>query len=252
MLELDLDLPPGVLLDPPAPDLGQLAARHGAIWFTATQPHCVVDGGRVVEIAAFGADITARPVDGNTLNCRHSVAGGSPSLAMTARMACGFSADLGAVGPCLGLFVIFSAPDSPARTLVAVSAEGSRDYLYLSHDDGTLFLGRRNGNAVASVPAPAAAQRPILALARIDSAGLAVSVDGGPPVSVPDAEAVLEGDVTTFIGCRRQREGLYKTLGAGHIYDAGFLPSIDPFSDDLAPLRQALIARVKGLGADGV
>ena len=252
MLELDLDLPTGALLDPPAPDAVQLAARHGVIWFTAAQPHCVVDGGRVVEMTALGADITARPVDGNALNCRHATTDNFPFLAMTARTACGFSADLGAVGPCWGLFAIFSAPDVPARTLVAAAAAGSRDYLYLSHDEGTLWLGRRNGDAVASVPAPAAGQRPILALARSDSAGLALSVDGGTPVRAPDAAAALEGDVTGFIGCRRQREGLYKTLGAGHIYDVGFLPRLDPFSDDSAQLRQALLARIKGLSANGV
>lgn len=252
MLIVDLDLPPGALLAPPAPDATDLAQKAGALWFTAERPDCQVSDGRVRQLQARGRDLVALPVEGNDLNCRHVVSGGGEYLSLTARTACGFSTELGDIAPCLGLFVIFSAPDGPAQTLAAVVAHGSRDYLFLNHDDGALTLGRRNADTAASVPVPAAARRPVLALARVDQTGLALSVDDGPIVEVPDPEALQDGAHTGFIGCRRQRAGLLKSLGAGHIYDVGFMPDTDPFSAGLADFKAALTARAKGHGAHGV
>ena len=64
--------------------------------------------------------------------------------------------------------------------------------------------------------------------------------------------ALPVGAVTGFIGCRRQRAGLYKTLGAGHFYDIAFMPGLDVFSPASDTLRTAMKTRVQEIGANAV
>ncbi|MEM9475461.1 MAG: hypothetical protein AAGA71_09215 [Pseudomonadota bacterium] len=250
MLTVDMDLPPGALLAPGGGDAAHMAAELGIVWFTAQTPECRVSDGRVKAIEAVGGGVVAQPVDGNAGNCRHMAANGSAYLSMTDRVACGFSADIGSVSDVLSFAVIFAAPNGPARTLAAVSAEGSRDYIALTQDAHDLTLARRNGAEIAITCPPS--DRPALALARIDAEGLALAMADGPPVRVDDPAALPMGRVTGFIGCRRQRAGLYKTLGAGHFYDVAFMPGLNAFSPALDTLCSAMTTRVQEIGAHAV
>ena len=250
MLTVDMDLPPGALLAPGGGDAAHMAAEMGVVWFTAQAPECRVSDGRVQAIEAVGGGAVAHPVDGNAGNCRHMTGNGSAYLSMTDRVACGFFADIGSVSDVLSFAVIFAAPNGPARTLAAVSAEGSRDYIALTQDADHLTLARRNGAEVAITGPPS--DRPALVLARIDEKGLALAMADGPPVRVEDPAALPVGSVTGFIGCRRQRAGLYKTLGAGHFYDIAFMPGLDVFSPALDTLRTTMKTRTQEIGAHAV
>ncbi|MEL6642572.1 MAG: hypothetical protein AAFQ79_01445 [Pseudomonadota bacterium] len=250
ILTLDVDLPPGALLPAVGPDAAHMAAERGVVWFSANPPGCRVADGRVEGIEAVGGGSVAEPVEENTGNCRHVVANGQAYLSLTDRSACGFSAEIGSVSGVLSFAVIFAAPKGPARTLAAVSAAGARDYIALTQDARNLTLARRNG-AEIGVRCPPLDQ-PVLVLARVDADGLWLAQGDGPPVHAADPEALPTGPVAGFIGCRRQRAGLYKTLGAGHLYDIAFMPEIDVFSPALDTLRAAMVARTEDIGAYAV
>lgn len=250
MLMLDADLPPGALLPTAGPDAAHMAAESGVVWFSANPPGCRVGDGRVEAIEAVGGGPVAEPVEQNTRNCRHVGANRSAYLSLTDRMACGFSAEIGSVSDVLSFAVIFAAPKGAARTLAAVSAAGSRDYIALTQDARDLTMARRNGAEIGFTCPPS--DQPVLILARVDADGLWLAQGDRPPVHAADPEALPTGAVTGFIGCRRHRAGLYKTLGSGHLYDIAFMPKMDVFSPSLDTLRAAMVARTENLGAHGV
>jgi hypothetical protein len=237
MLVIDMDLPPGALLtaeDAPLPrDLGGLRYGPGegaASRLTALDP--VPEGPRAVAVA------------GNADGCRVEEAGGARYLAFETGLPRGFATEAPVEMGAASLAVLFRAPEGEARTLAALCAPGSRDYLHLTVRDGAAEFAWRDAPGAAVEVGDVGA--PVLLMASAAGGVLSVGTDRTGPVRA-EAAAFAAGPWTLFIGCRRQREGLKGTLGAARIADVVLYPDTDIFGDAAAPLRAALLARLKDL-----
>jgi hypothetical protein len=238
MLVIDMDLPQGALLAeaeaPPLPrNLGGL--RYGPE--ARAEPrlrvlHPVPEGPRAVA------------VKGNADGCRVEETGGARYLAFEAGLPRGFATETPIEMRTASLAVVFRAPEGEARTLAALCAPGSREYLHLTVRDGTAeFAWRDTPGAAVEVGDMRA---PVLLMASAAGGVLSVGTDAAGPVRTETA-AFAAGPWTLFIGCRRAREGLKGTLGAARIADVVLYPDVDLFGDEAAGLRAALLAHLEDL-----
>jgi hypothetical protein len=238
MLVIDMDLPKGALLaeaeEPPLPRaLGGLRYGPGG----SAEPrlrvlHPVPEGPRAVA------------VEGNAEGCRVEATGGARYLAFEAGLPRGFATEAPLEMGAASLAVVFRAPEGDARTLAALCAPGSRDYLHLTVRDGAAEFAWRD--APGATVAVGDMREPVLVMASAVGGVLSIGTDRAGPVRA-EAAGFAAGPWTLFIGCRRAREGLKGTLGAARVADVVLFPDVDLFGDEAAGLRAALLAHLEDL-----
>jgi hypothetical protein len=138
---------------------------------------------------------------------------------------CGFT--LAGAVPKVGPFtaaVIFESPDDDARSLFALNTGASNNMIFLSEADGLLFAKDRAGSVEVSLPAPVRSAARRLVIVSFTGRELHLWAGGVMATGAGRPEG-LDAPADLFIGCRSNRPGLQKTLGASRIYDVMFWPT---------------------------
>lgn len=230
MLELDMDLPPGVRADAARPLLREQMADAGALWLEGLREAFATDAetGAVTEWRDSICGCVAHPTEPNIGHTLLSEADSLCGLALRAGTHCGLVVDKVDPDPAgWSMAVIYLPPETGgARTLLTLNA-GSGDgrsatYLFLS-DDGDRFTVKGTGSALElTAPVEGPRSRPRLATVTQRGSELAFQENGGAIHSAVGSDAALLGNADLFIGCRSHRPGLLKTLGASVILEVLF------------------------------
>ena len=122
--------------------------------------------------------------------------------------------------------ILHPEPRQPGGTVLSLRPLDGSGYLFLSVEDGTARIGRKDGDLSLSLPVPEGA---ILLHLALSDGRIALSVNGGPPQRL---SAALQGGADLYIGCRDGRGGLKNKLGAFRLSDLMVWP--DGPAPDLA------------------
>ncbi len=221
-LTLALNLPSAVLVGGEAAALCDELAPLDATWFTARPAHVEAQG---AEITAWSAQNGKRavpivPNSGNSRFCTSPPAG----FVFQTGVHCGLS--LRHIAPSAAQFSVavrYSAPDEDARTLLSVNTGQANNMIFLSDSDG-LITAKDKGNALSvELAAPVRGPEVHLLILSFTGRELALSADGRL-ASAEGRPADMDRPADLFIGCRSNRAGLTKTLGAARIQDVIFWP----------------------------
>jgi len=221
--------------------LAGAVAASGGLWFTAHPDEVLIDGDAITGWRARVGGVDLRPSAPNQGGSRFGMDPNGFILRTGAH--CGFTLQ-NAVQK-LGRFtaaVVFAAPDEDIRSLFALNTGASNDMIFLSESEGQIFAKDRAGGVSVQLPAPAQrSARWRLAIVSYTGRGLHLWADGAAAYSQGVALG-MEGPADMFIGCRSNRSGLAKTLGAGRIREVLFWPNRalldEPASPDLTALHR--------------
>lgn len=232
MLTISEPLPSALILGQDGAALRHDLTGTGGWWFSAAEPEALSIGpggaasGWTATLAPdrpAGTDgASALPVGPNSGGSRPGEDAGHPALTFTTGQNGGLTVPSAlADGGTFTLAVIWTAPaGEDARTLAAIQAQGSGNLLFLSVNDGTITCKDRNGTIGATLalpPAPTPGGFRLICVS-LDGAALWLSCEG-KTVMADGQRPGLDGPADLFIGCRNQRNGLLKTLGAARIAD---------------------------------
>lgn len=112
----------------------------------------------------------------------------------------------------------------PGGTILSLRPLDGSGYLFLSLEDGTARIGRKDSDLALSLPVPDGVALLTLAL---DHGGVTLCVNGG---TAQTARTPIEGPADLYIGCRDGRGGLKNKLGAFRLSDVLVWPD-DPAPD---------------------
>lgn len=241
MLTIAQDLPRTCLIGGEGQALSSAVAGAGGMWFTGHPDDVLVDGDTISGWRAKVGGVDLRPSAPNQGGSRFDMETGG--FVLRTGVHCGFT--LPNAMPSLGRFtaaVVFAAPDEDIRSLFALNTGASNDMIFLSESEGQIFAKDRAGGVSVQLPSPAQRHgRWRLAIVSYTGRGLHLWADGAQALGAGVALG-MDGAVDMFIGCRSNRSGLAKTLGAGCIRDVLFWPSRalldEPASPDLAALHR--------------
>lgn len=247
MITLDDSLPPGALCAADGPLAATLAA-DGALWWSGAG--IVTDqAGTVTGWQATLQGATALPTDPNTGNGQMGEAGDLTGLMCREGVHCGLVAqDVAPDAGCVTLAARYLPPwGAEAKTIATLNTGGGakrvegENYLYLSEAEGRITVKDNAGLIEAQLVAPTE-DAPRLVMVTLAGQKLRVALLGGPEVTATASAPVLAGMGHLFIGCRNQRPGLTKTLGAALIADIWLWPDRAILGSDRPADRATLLA----------
>jgi hypothetical protein len=248
MITLDDHLPPGALCDAEGA-LAAALADDGAIWWAGSG--LIADAtGAVTGWRAGAGGPVAVPTAPNNGHGQIGEAGDLTGLLCRDGVHCGLVAQ--DVAPDAGRVTLAARYLPPwggaeAKTIVTLNTNGGAkkteggNYLYLSEAEGQITVKDDAGGIALHLPAPAQ-DGPRLVLVSLDSARLAVAVMGGQRHRGDAQSPILSGMGHLFVGCRNQRPGLTKTLGAALICDVWLWPGRTLLGSDRAEDRASCLA----------
>ena len=226
MIEVGVSLPKAALVSGQNGTLTGRLSRMGAHWFSFESALVDRVDGDIRSVTARTGDLALKPVDGWDGSGRIETCHGADMLAGTARMNAGLRTEGTLEGETLGLAVIFSAPHGPAGTLWCVDTVAGESAIHLTHEDDGLALRDRRGSASATSPLPGAPGDLHLVFAQLGPDRVTLMA-GGAQVSAAMPASFAPGAAHVFIGCRRDRAGLTKSLGGFRIADVLAFPDLD-------------------------
>lgn len=247
MLTLAHHLPLACLIGGEGDALAAAMAASGAAWFAADPDHVLVDGDDIIGWRGRVGGAVLRPNAPNQGGAQFSL--NPMGFLLRTGVHCGFT--LAGAAPNLACFtaaVIFSAPEDDIRTLFALNTGASNDMIFLSQADGQIFAKDRSGAVEAALPAPA--RSPVWRMAIVSYTGRALHLwaDGAQALGQGVAQG-MQGAGDLFVGCRSNRAGLAKTLGAGVIRDVMFWPDRALLAEGASPDSAALQRYFRWLAA---
>lgn len=224
MLNILQELPQSILLGAERHALLSRIKDMGGIWFHGDPDHVLIDETGVTGWRALGdgPEIVAQPTLPNDKNSQFDIA--QSAFVFRTALHCGLT--LPNAVPSIRKFtaaVIFASPVEPARSLFALNTGASNDMIFLSEAEGEVFAQDRQGAIRVALPAAARSAAKQLVILSYENRKLSLWAGGklaqhsGRPIGL-DAPADL------FIGCRSNKSGLSKTLGASCIFDVMFWP----------------------------
>jgi len=234
VIELDIDLPLGALLDGYAADVSTLVAACGGTWLHGDERslQLAADGETLIGWRSEDGLREAVPTKPNQGAGKRAVTETGQGLCCRAGEHCGFYLpDLDAETAVFSMAVLFHAgPEAEPRTLLTLNGDGEvrgASYLFLS-DNGDSLVAKDTGECLSlDVPrlaTPAPGLRCLIVtvchdqIALQDNFGTIHQASGAPPA--------LPSPASLFIGARSHRSGLLKTLGSSVIEDVLFLPEV--------------------------
>ncbi len=201
--------------------LAAAVLASGGIWFAANADEVLVEGDAITGWRARVGGVDLRPSAPNSGGFTFDTQ--NPSFVLQMGVHCGFTL-AGAVQN-VGRFtaaVIFAAPDDDIRSLFALNTGAANDMIFLSEAEGQIFAKDRAGGVGVYLPSPQRrSNRWRMAILSYTGRELHLWADGAKSVGTGVAVG-MDGPADLFVGCRSNRAGLSKTLGAGRIRDVLF------------------------------
>jgi hypothetical protein len=237
MLELAAKLPPGALIGGDDSLLGEAALRSGGARFVARESDVVWSNGSVIGWREARMAVEAVAAGPNTGNSRFE-AGPPGGLVCQGGLNCGFT--LPGFAPEVEAFTVALVyrSDGEAKTLASVFTGQANNMIFLTEGDGVLLAKDRQSTLEVSLPMPRG-RGVKLALLGFDGRTLRLGL-GAVRAEASGKIPGLNHPADFFIGCRSNRGGLAKTLGASLLHEVLFWPdrcllgSVD--AEDLAAL----------------
>ncbi len=220
MLILSQKLPQACLIGQEGAVLAARVAASGGLWFSANPDDVLVEGDTISGWRARVGGADLRPAAPNQGNSQFSL---QPNgFVLRAGVNCGLTL-AGAAARCSSFTaaVIFSAPQEDIKTLFSLKNSDSNDMIFLSESEGQIFAKDREGGVAVFLPSPKAQARARMAIVSYTGQALHLWADGALAISEGVALGVA-GPMDAFVGCRSNRKGITKTLGAGLIHDVLF------------------------------
>ncbi|MCU0904293.1 MAG: hypothetical protein MUE83_10520 [Tabrizicola sp.] len=237
MLELAAKLPPGALIGGDDSLLGEAALRTGGARFIAREADMVWSNGSITGWREARMAVEAMAAGPNTGNSRFD-AGPPGGLVCQDGLNCGFT--LPGFAPEVEGFTValIYRSDGEARTLASVFTGQANNMIFLTEGDGVLLAKDRQSTLEVSLPVPRGRDVK-LALLAFDGQNLRLGL-GAARAEVGGKIPGLNHRADFFIGCRSNRAGLAKTLGASILHEVLFWPDRclmgSDEADDLAAL----------------
>ena len=237
MLEIAARLPPGALIGGDDQALAQALLRTGGARFVAREADILWANGSITGWRESHMAIEAAVAGPNTGNSRF-VAGPPSAMVCAEGLNCGFA--LQGFAPEVEAFTVavIYRSEGEAKTLASVFTGQSHNMIFLTEGDGVILAKDKMNSVELSLPVPAGKGAKLVLLG-FDGRGLWL-LAGDAEVSVRGAVPDLAHQADFFIGCRSNRGGLAKTLGASRLHEVLFWPdrcltgSADP--EDVAAL----------------
>lgn len=228
--------------------LSQALGGSGALWWDGSR--IVADkAGAVTGWADRTHGVIARPTTPNTGNGLSGATGDLAGLQCRDGLHCGLVAEGLAPDAATASFAARYLPGwgEEAKTILTFNTGGGtkksagENYLYLSEAERQVTVKDDKGLVEITLPAPEP-EATRLVLVSLMRDRLAVAVLGGAEAEARAKAQVLSGAGNLFFGCRNQRPGLTKTLGAALIADVWFWPGRALLQAEGAEERAALLA----------
>lgn len=246
--QIDRDLPEAILADAPAAAVAALVRASGGVWLRGRPEDFPRAPDGAPEGWSAGDDRRAIPTDPAQGQVIVAEAEGQAGLVCRTGLHGGMVLTDLAPGRAITLAVVWHPHRTePARTLLCLnpSAAGGA-YLFLSHGEDGFTLKDTAEQAVLTVPDARRDGAPArMLVVSAGPSGLALWQDGGAVVRAPAEMDPLPARADLFIGCRSQRRGLAKTLGASLIREVIVLPGQQALSDETGPALAALAAHFR-------
>ena len=221
VLKIAQSVPETCLVGGEGQSLAAAVLASGGIWFAANADEVLVDGEAITGWRARVGGLDLRPSAPNSGGSAFDTQ--NPSFVLQTGVHCGFTL-AGAVQK-VGRFtaaVIFAAPDDDIRSLFALNTGAANDMIFLSEAEGQIFAKDRAGGVGVYLPSPQRRNtRWRMAILSYTGRELHLWADGAKSVGTGVAVG-MDGPADLFVGCRSNRAGLSKTLGAGSIRDVLF------------------------------
>ncbi|MDZ7905331.1 MAG: hypothetical protein U5N55_05850 [Cypionkella sp.] len=238
VLTISQTVPEACLIGGEGAALAVAVASSGGVWFAAHPDEVLVENDDIVGWRARVGDADLRPTAPNIGGARFGME--PAGFLLRTGVHCGFTLASAVVGASrFTAAVIFAAPDDDIRSLFALNTGASNDMIFLSESDGQIFAKDRAGGVAVHLPAPRRHGRWRMAIVSYTGHALHLWADGAQAVG-QGAAIGLTGPLDFFVGCRSNRSGLAKTLGAGVIRDVLLWPSRALLAEDSAPELAAL------------
>ena len=222
MLTLSQNMPPVVLMGCELVALQAQIAELGGIWFHGDPEHVLIDGDLVTGWLAQDGQRVAVPTEPNAGASHYDL--DHSGFAFQTGVHCGFT--LPNALPKIDRFtaaIIYSVADDEARSLFSLNTGAANAMIFLSEAEGKLFAKDRAGAVEVSLPAPPRNSQKQMVILSFDQRRLFLWA-GGEMATAAGRPEGLDAAADLFIGCRSNRSGLSKTLGASVIHDVMFWP----------------------------
>jgi hypothetical protein len=222
MLHLPQTLPSGALIGGESRALAKVLARTGGARFMAREADLVRSGDAITGWREASGAIVATTTVPNSGFSRFDV---GPPAALICRTGvhCGFV--LSVFAPEVSRFtaaIIYSS-QGEAKSLLSVSTGQSNNLVFLSESEGQLSLKDRQGTLAVALDLPGGPAKPHLAV--LSFTGRALILRLGQRIARAEGSLPAMGHPGDFfIGCRSNRSGLAKTLGASRLHEVLFWP----------------------------
>jgi hypothetical protein len=222
VLTLSQNVPPVVLIGSEGAALqAQIAATSG-VWFHGDPEHVLINGDLVTGWRATDGGAVAGLSAPNAGESHYDL--DRAGFVFQSGVHCGFTLP-NAVAKIdrFTAAIVYSVADLEARSLFALNTGAANAMIFLSESEGRLFAKDRAGAIEVSLPAPPRNSQKQLVIMSFGQGRLSLWM-GGEMVMAAGRPEGLDVAADLFIGCRSNRPGLTKTLGASVIHDVMFWP----------------------------
>lgn len=220
MLTLSQNVPPAVLIGSEVVALQVQIAETGGVWFHGDPENVLINGDLVTGWQAQGGQAVAVPTAPNAGASHYDL--DLAGFAFQSGVHCGFTLP-NAVAKIdrFTAAIVYSVADDEARSLFALNTGAANAMIFLSEGEGQVFAKDRAGAIEVGLPAPPRNSQKQMVILSFDQRRLFLWA-GGEMVSAAGRPEGLDAAADLFIGCRSNRAGLSKTLGASVIHDVMF------------------------------
>jgi hypothetical protein len=220
MLEIAAKLPPGALVGAEDRLLAQALVRSGGARFLARDADLIRTDGKITAWREARGAVEAAAAAPNTGHSRFDP--GPPGALICADgVNCGFA--LTGFTPEVKAFTVavIYASTGEARTLASVFTGQSHNMIFLSESEGRILAKDRQTTIAVSLPRPTGDCQ--LVILSFDGTALRLQA-GGQVAEAKGRVPAMNHPGDFFIGCRSNRAGLAKTLGAARLHEVLFWP----------------------------
>lgn len=244
MLYLDAHVPQAVLLPERVSDLQAHLTQGGAHWFRMTPASFETSTAAtsVDAVRSCTSQARAQPSQPHEKSRFDNHLPGTPGLQFVAEQHCGYvAANVGTSGRTWSCALRFQAADSDPRTLFTLNPDSVDNYVFLQQKAGQTTLKDQNSTLelTADTVGPETGSRLIVAGMSSDRLWLRVH-DGVVEMTAAKSGIDLALPHALFLGCRSNKNGLQKTLGAFVLQDVIFWPDRNILEAGHAETLQAL------------
>ncbi len=238
MLTISQNLPETCLIGGEGRALATAVSASQGLWFAAHPDEVLIDGEAIAGWRARVGSAVLRPSVPNIGGTQFSL--NPEGFVLRSGQHCGLTlAAAVAQATRFTAAVIFRAPEDDIRSLIALNTGASNEMIFLSEAEGQIFAKDRAGGVGVYLPSPR--RHAGLRLAILSYTGRALHLWADGAQAQADGVALgMTAPCDMFVGCRSNRPGLSKTLGAGLIRDVLFWPNRALLAEENAPELTAL------------